>query len=169
MSGWLSKLFGGAAVNFAEGMAGIIDRFVQTPEEKAEFQLALEQLMQQRDSELEQTIRAELGAKERVMVAEMQSGDTYTKRARPTLVYFGLLIIAWNHALLPTIAWALPLLVPDIVVYPPHVDLPEAFWLAWGSTVGVWSVGRSMERRGAKNNLVSLITGDRPTTKSILD
>lgn len=163
MSGWLSKLFGAGAVNFAEGVAGIVDRFVQTPEEKAEFQLALEQLMQQRDSELEQTIRTELTTKERIMVAELQSGDNYTRRARPTLVYFGMVVIALNYVVLPWVGYFTDGLIP------PALELPTEFWYAWSSTVAVWFVGRSMERRGAKNNLVSIVTGDSPTTKSILE
>lgn len=162
MANWLSKLFSAGALSFAEGVAGIADRFIQTPEEKAQFTVAMEQLMQARDSELEQTIRTELVTKERIMVAELQSGDNYTRRARPTLVYFGMLVIALNYVVLP---WAG--FFTDGAM-PPLLEMPTEFWYAWGGTVSVWFVGRSMERRGAKNNLVSIVTGNQPTT-SILD
>lgn len=162
MANWLSKLFSGATVGFAEGVAGIVDRFVQTPEEKAQVMLELEQLMQKRDSELEQTIRAELQAKERIMVAELQSGDNYTRRARPTLVYFGMAVIFLNYVVLPWAGFF------NGGLMPPILEMPTEFWYAWGGTVSVWFVGRSMERRGAKNNLMSVVTGGNPTT-SILE
>jgi hypothetical protein len=153
MANWLSKIFSTGAIGFADGIAGIVDRFVQTKEEKTEAMLQLEALIQKRDSELEQTIRAELGAKERVMVAELSSGDNYTRRARPTMAYFGMAVIGLNYVVLPWGGFFTGVSMPD------PIQLPEAFWLSWGGVVGVWSIGRSMERRGAKNNLVSMITG----------
>lgn len=153
---WLSKFFAGTAVDLAEGVAGIVDRFVQTKEEKAQVMLELEALIQKRDSELEQTIRAELGAKERVMVAELQSGDNYTRRARPTMAYFGMAVIGLNYVVLPWGGFFIGSPMPD------PISLPSEFWWAWGGVVSVWSLGRTMERRGSKNNLVTMINGKQP-------
>ena len=63
----------------------------------------MESLLQKPDSEIEQTIRAELGAKARALVAELAQGDNYTKRARPTVVYAGLIFIFYNYCVVPTI------------------------------------------------------------------
>ena len=139
----------------AGGIADIVDKFKMTPDEKAQFNLEMETLLQKAGSELEQTMRAELGAKERILVAELTQGDTYTKRARPTVVYFGLSIIAWNYSIVPFFAGVQGVTLPPM-------PLPSEFWYAWGGVVATWSVGRSMERRGAKNNLLSLVTGSDP-------
>ena len=41
------------------------------------------------------------------------------------------------------------------------MNLPAEFWYAWGGVVATWSIGRTMERRGATNNLVNVITGSK--------
>ena len=91
----------------------------------------------------------------------MQSGDNFTKRARPTLVYAGLAMIAWKYCLAPV---AVALAGVDL----PDVDFPAEFWLAWGGAVSIWSIGRSQERAGVQNKLVSHITGNKPA-KSLLE
>ena len=100
---FISNILGGGLTKVVGGIAKAADRFIETPDEKREFTLAVETLLQKRDSEVEQTIRAELGAKERVLVAELNQGDNYTKRARPTVVYAGLLFIGINYVLFPII------------------------------------------------------------------
>lgn len=159
---WLTDLLAGGAVKLGEGIANIVDKFKLTPDEKAQFQLEMERLLQARDAELEETMRTELSAKERILVAELTQGDNYTKRARPTVVYGGLAIIAWNYSIVPLFVALLQPKFPGITL--PVLTLPGEFWYAWGGVVATWSVGRTMERRGAKNNLVSLVTGNSPTT-----
>ena len=44
---------------------------------------------------------------------------------------------------------------------PEPFELPTEFWLAWGGIVSTWSIGRSAERRGARNKAVSLVTGNK--------
>ena len=100
---FISKILGGGAKELFGGVDKLIGRFKASPEEKQAFKLEFEKLVQQRDSEIEDTIRAELGAKERVLVAELQQGDNYTKRARPTVVYAGLGFIFINYCLVPII------------------------------------------------------------------
>lgn len=159
----LSKIFSGGAVTFAEGVAGIVDRFVTTSDEKAQIKLQIEALAQQAASELEETVRTELGAKERIMVAELTQGDNFTKRARPSVVYGGLAFIGFNYSIAPLLN-ALPAISGAI----PELNLPPEFWYAWGSIVSTWSVGRTMERRGASNNLLTVITGNKKPP-SLLD
>lgn len=150
--GFLSKIFSGSVGGLVEKVGGVIDKFHLSGEEKQQFKIELETLLQKRDSEIEQTIRSEMQAKERVMVAELQQTDNYTKRARPTLVYVGLIFIFLVHVAFPIIAYAFKEKLPTL-------SLPEEFWWAWGGVCGTWIIGRSAEKRGVKNKAVSLITG----------
>ena len=147
-----SKIFDATAGNLVGAIAGAADRFITTGDEKNAFKLEAAALVAARDSELEQTMRAELQAKERVLVAELQQGDNYTKRARPTVVYGGLVILTVNSVILPWIAHFTGQVVPEI-------QIPAIFWTGWAGIVATWSIGRTMEKRGAGNQVTSLITG----------
>ncbi|MGI1669987.1 MAG: holin family protein [Neptuniibacter sp.] len=170
----INKVLSASAGSFMDKASSAIKRFVTTDQDRLEFQKEMESLLQQRDAEVEQTIRAELGAKERTLVAELQQGDTYTKRARPTVVYAGLLFIAINHVLFPMVARILTLFAgdalstEDIAMLTAPIDLPYEFWAAWGGICSVWVLGRSAEKRGARNKLISTITGTK-NPSSILD
>jgi len=102
--GWFSEIFKGSIDGLVSSVGDVVNQFVETPDEKTAAKLAIQKLIQDRMSEIEQTARTELQAKERIIVAEMASGDNYTKRARPTVVYFGLLIIGFNYALVPLVS-----------------------------------------------------------------
>lgn len=154
---WFSDLFTGSVSSFVQSVGEVADRFIQTPEDKAKFAIELERLLQQRDSEIEQTIRTELQAKERMMVAELSQDDHYTKRARPTVVYAGLGFIFLNYVAFP-MASLLTQTEPK-----PLADLPAEFWMAWGGICSSWVIGRSMEKRGVRHPVVSAVTGTTPT------
>lgn len=135
----------------------VIDNLHTSQEEKASAKLELEKLLQARDSEIEQTVRSEIQAKERIIVAEMNQGDAYTKRARPSIVYVGLVMMFGNFCLIPLISS-----IANIFGY--HVEIaiqnfPEEFWWSWASVVATWSVGRSMEKRGVSSNLGRKVIG----------
>ncbi len=117
-----------------------------TEEQQAAAALGIEKLLAERD-------QAILATRREVMVAEMAQGDNYTKRARPTIVYAGLLFIALVHVLLPALAFLTgrP---------PPELRLPEEFWWAWSGVCGVWVVGRTMEKRGAAGPWTKILTGN---------
>lgn len=156
---WFTDLFTGATGSIIENIADAADRFIETPEDKAKFKLEIESLLQKRDSEIEQTIRAELQAKERVLVAELNQGDNYTKRARPTVVYAGLGFIFLNYVLFPLTALLAGVESKSLA------DLPAEFWMAWGGICSSWVIGRSMEKRGVRNPVVSTITGTKAPSK----
>ncbi|MCR8914372.1 hypothetical protein FDP08_12165 [Marinobacter panjinensis] len=177
---WFSKLFAGGVGDVIEKVGSTIDRFNLSREEKQAFKLELQQVLMERESEIEQTIRKNLEAEERILLAELQQGDTYTKRARPSVVYFGLIMIALNYFVLP-----LSLLVSgnadqlkqctteetksggviknceDRTMFP----LPGEFWVAWGGIVATWAIGRSFEKANSSNKFSRLVTGNkqRPT------
>ena len=87
-----------------------------------------------------------------IIVAEMQQGDRFTKRARPMVVYSGLFFIFLVHVAFPLFAFYHGGEVPEI-------SLPHEFWWAWTGVVAVWMTGRSMEKYGLENKATKLITG----------
>ena len=151
---WFSTLFSGGASEVVERVGDVIDEFHLSGEEKQKFKLQLRQVVAARESEVEQTIRKNLEAKERILVAELAQGDTYTKRARPTVVYFGLVMIGLNYFIVP--------LISMLSGNPPTpFELPTQFWAAWGGIVATWAVGRSYEKASRGTSVTSKITGNK--------
>ncbi len=106
------------------------------------------------------TIRTELEAQKSILVAELQQGDNYTKRARPTVVYVGLIFILLEifgirHIVLNNLDLgenALAIIESSDAIF-------KTFLAAWAGVVGVYAVGRSIEKRGTRNAWTSAITG----------
>lgn len=135
----------GSVANLA---ASIVERLwpkAASETEKATAQLEIQKLLEVRENTVIQ-------AQKEIIVSEMQQQDSYTKRARPTIVYSGLAFIFMVHVVFPFITWF------GEKVLPP-VSLPEEFWWAWTGAVGIWMVGRTMEKRGIGNGIASKITG----------
>ncbi len=153
--GFLGDLFGGGAKGILEGIGGIIDGVTTTDEERAKAKLEAQKLVLQAQADMEATIRKELEAKERILVAELQQDDGYTKRARPSIVYAGLLIAVGSAVA--------KLLGSDVDV---STLVPTEFWLAWGGVTGTWVVGRTFEKRGQGNRFSRAVTGN---TSKLLD
>ena len=151
---WFSKIFSGSVGTFVEKVGGVIDRFTLTKEEKEQFKIDMASLVQERDSDIEETIRTRLKVKETILVAELTQGDKYTKRARPTVVYAGLGFIFYIYCLVPVVA---KIFGSDM----PPLTLPDAFWAGWSGIVATWSIGRTMEKRGASNRFSRAVTGSR--------
>ena len=151
---WYSKIFSSSIGTVIEQVGDVVDDFHLSGEEKQKFKLQMEALLQKRYSEMEESIRSELQAKERILVAELSQGDKYTKRARPTVVYAGLVLIFINYCLVPIIS---RLFGASITPF----ELPAEFWYGWSGIVATWSVGRSVEKRGISNRLTRAVTGSR--------
>lgn len=149
----LSQLFAGGLAGVLKGASELVDQFHLSGEEKNNFMLQMEALLQQRDREIERTIRAELKSKSDIVVAELAQGDNYTKRARPTLIYFGMALIFFNYC-------AVPLAQTFTGAPLAPFELPGEFWLAWGGAVSVYALGRSAEKRGIRNPVTAAITGN---------
>lgn len=141
-------------------IGGVIDNLHTSDEEKMAANLQIAALAADTELKMTQELTKELEAKERVIVAELQQGDNYTKRARPTVVYVGLGAFILNYVLIPNIAIAFgTVLIP--------VEFPVEFWAGWSGIVMTWTIGRSMEKRTITQNgsadstskLVKIITG----------
>jgi hypothetical protein len=167
----LLSMPGEQLISTAIGFAGsIIDKIwptPPTPEQRAALIGQIAPLLQDRDDAL-------VNAQKEIIVAEMNQGDNYTKRARPSVVYFGLLFIGLVHVIFPIVAKTL--LIAAIWINKSNVaaetaatkimeltsiSLPSEFWWAWSSVVAVWSIGRSAERAGATGKLVEMIVGSK--------
>lgn len=149
---FIDKIVGDGIGGIVKSVTGLIDGVHTSDEERGEIKAKLETIAQKYQSELQETLRAELHAKENILVAELTQGDPYTKRARPTVVYAGLAFIFLNYCIVPIAQSFLQMEVKPL-------ELPIAFWTAWGGIVATWSIGRSAERRGIKNKATNLITG----------
>lgn len=136
--------------SIADAAKGIIDKFLpdkMSDAEKAQAQIQLQEMLQKRENLL-------IDAQKSIIVSEMQQGDAFTKRARPSLVYAGLLFIFLVHVAFPILAYLSKETLPAL-------SLPEEFWWAWSGVCGVWVLGRSAEKRGTTGRLASLITGNK--------
>jgi len=150
---FMSDIFSSSLGKTIEGIGNTVKKFVTTDQDRMQAEIELKSLLQQRDSEIEATMRKQLEAKERILVAELQQGDNFTKRARPSVVYFGLIMIFINYCLMPIIQYWKEMPITAF-------NLPTEFWVAWGGIVATWSIGRTAEKKGIKNKLTSLITGE---------
>ena len=144
----------GSVTDFAKG---VMDRF--WPEKMDETQRAAVEL--QLVQAVEAREAAILDTQKSVIVAEMQQSDNYTKRARPSIVYFGLLAIGLVHVLLPMTAWIVLMVTDQSLTNMPDIKLPSQFWMTWGGVCSIWIVGRSAEKRGVTSKVVTAITGGR--------
>lgn len=155
----IKGIFSSGVSTLIEKGGAVVDRFIQSPDEKAKVKEEMAKILTEQLRILEKGIGEEMNAKKEIMIAELQQGDLFTKRARPWVVYGGLIMIGVNHVVLPFIFAVLGIwfTLPENLKF----TLPGEFWAAWGSVVSVWSLGRSLERRGASNKLIQTITGNK--------
>ncbi len=149
-------MFGMEALGTVADLAGgIVDKFWGDKideGEAARIKLEIQKAISDRETALVTSQRD-------IITAELNQSDNYTKRARPTLVYAGLVFIALIHVILPIIAWGALMISGEPLDNMPSIKLPPEFWWAWGGVCSTWIIGRTAEKRGAKNNVVSMITG----------
>ena len=158
-----------SAFKFAGGLLDRIWPKSATMEEKVAAITQIAPLIEDRDDTI-------VGHQKDIIVAEMQQGDNYTKRARPTVVYAGLVFMAVVYVIIPSIIKVI--LAISIATKAPgelattkaviaelagltRLELPQEFWWAWSSVVGIWAIGRTAEKRGMANKLVQMITGNK--------
>jgi hypothetical protein len=108
-----------------------------SPEEKAQAQQAIAdatQKAQQAANDYDVQLNNIAGQNIR---AEQQSQDKYTERARPTVIWMGCALIAWNYGIVPVIGFRWHL-APTM--------LPDAFWWTWGTVVTGYVFSRGVEK-----------------------
>lgn len=145
----LSSVAGLLTGDTLKTITGVAEKFIGDPNAKNEFAIEMEKILKQRESEVEQTLRQRMTVTQEVISAEMAQGDNFTKRARPSVVYWGMALITIHH-------------IANMFRNIP--ELPDQFWIAWGGVVSVWVVGRSAEKfrgkgKSENNTLIKAITG----------
>jgi len=153
---FISDILSGGAQGIIDGISGAVDKFVVTGDEKNEMKLELEKVVTARMAMLNEQVNTEMNAKSAIIQAELNQGDNFTKRMRPTLGYFGMFAIFFNHCLMPLISQFMEMKIEAFV-------LPTEFWLAWGGMMATYSIGRTQEKKGSQNKITAAITG----TKSV--
>lgn len=141
--------------SLADLASNLVNRFWPPSASEAEKIGASMQIQQM----LEAREIAVLDAQKTIIAAEMSQTDNYTKRARPTIVYFGMFAIGLVHVALPVLAWMALTLTGKPLEGMPTIALPSEFWMTWGGVCGVWIIGRTAEKSGAAGRIVSAITG----------
>lgn len=137
----LARILGGTLGDSVKAIADAAHEFITTDKDREDFQLKVQQIIAARDSQIQAAELAELQARRDIIVAELQQGDAYTKRARPTIIYAGLAMMAWDYVLIPTLAWAAG-------AHLPQLGLPDFFWQAWGGVCGAYVLTRGAEKAG---------------------
>jgi len=137
----------GSIADFAGTIVNKIFPPSADPNEKLKAQTEIQKMIESREN-------AVIDAQKSIIVAEMQQSDNFTKRARPTVVYAGLAFIFFDHVFLPIYSFFAGGEMPT-------VSLPSEFWWAWTGAVGIWMVGRTMEKRGSSSDLMKKITGSK--------
>ena len=149
----ITDILGNGLKGLGEGVSSILAAAgVENSESKNKIALEVQKLVAQKSKAASELIDNEMASRERVLVAELQQGDSYTKRARPTVVYTGLIIVILNHIILPWIAYFFGFAIPKI-------EIPDIFWTGWSGIVITWSIGRTAEKKGSTNKITKLITG----------
>ena len=122
----------------------LIDKIFPDPEQKAKAQLEL--LKMQQDGELDQ-IRTQLSA----IMAEAQSADPWTSRARPSFLYVVYVLLLWSIPM-----GVLTIFRPDAAAsftagFQAWMSaIPDSILTLFGTVMTGYVIGRSWEKvRGA--------------------
>jgi hypothetical protein len=81
----LAKIFGGAGASIAEKLGGVVDKFVRTKDEKAEFEKQMTEIFMSHEISLEKEITSR-------HASDMQSDSWLSKNIRPLLTIFSLVL-----------------------------------------------------------------------------
>lgn len=146
------------AETISNGLNSALPAIVETAKlDPAKAKAAIDELAKQQAEVAARQVTLELDAtREKILLAELAQGDNFTKRARPTVVYAGVLFIFVLHVLLPLLVFVTKGTMPAKDSLP---LLPEEFWLAWSGVVSIWVLGRSYEKVNAPTKLSEAITG----------
>lgn len=95
--GLLTKILGGSIGEMAQGVAGAIDRFVQTKEEKEAAELLRQRIQQEPDRWQAEINKVEAGHR-----------SMFVAGWRPAIGWICAFALAWGWILGPFLSWALP-------------------------------------------------------------
>jgi hypothetical protein len=132
MASVVSGIFGGGLQGAGQGIAAVINAIKgKNPEDAAKLQELFtkhEDTILQVNADLQKAQMEENAALNETaglnVRADAQSGDKFTSRARPGIIWVGLFIMSWSYVVIPMLAIHWQYLKP--------VDFPSMFWEVWG-------------------------------------
>jgi hypothetical protein len=134
MSFSIQDILGGTLL---QSIQGIISQFHISPEDKAKLQAQVAE-QQALIAQAENDYNAKLNdiAAQNIQ-AEEKSGDKFTVRARPAVIWIGLLMFVWNYCIVPTagLRWHIPAL-----------PIPDMFCEIWGIVVTGYVFNRTVDK-----------------------
>ena len=122
----------------AKGAFGLIDKLHLSKQEKMQFKAQMQSMMLDYQKDVQETIREKERATADIITAEVTQDDKYTKRARPTVIYVGIVLIIWGYVMVP--------LLNNYFNIAILVEIPDFFWHSWAAIVAVYAGGRSYEK-----------------------
>jgi len=129
----LDTIIRGGLSGVVGGVTDILDKFIQTPDEKAKAIIELRQL------EVRET-EAIVNAASAAIIEETKSNDPYVRRSRPTFLYIMYGVIVWNFILLPSVQF-----VTDQPVSP--IALPSDLYYLFGAGFLGYVGARSWDKK----------------------
>jgi len=120
-----------------DSVKGIISQFHMSPEDKAKLQAQLDaekDTFQAAQNDYNTKLNDIAGQNIR---AEEQSGDKFTVRARPAVIWVGLLMFFWNYCVVPSagLHWHVP-----------SLPVPDTFTEIWGVVVTGYVFNRTVDK-----------------------
>ena len=88
MSKLLAKLFGGAGGGIVDKISGVVDKFVRTKDEKAEFEKQMTEILIEAEAAMQKNVTER-------WKADLEHGNWLTRSVRPLVLIF--LIVATVH------------------------------------------------------------------------
>ena len=117
-----------------DGVAGIVDRFVTTPDEKAKALIEL-RAMEVRETEII------VSSATAVLKAEAESPDPWVRRARPTFLYIMYAVLVFNFILVPVFQLFINQPIAPII-------LPADLYYLFGAGFLGYVGARSWDKKG---------------------
>jgi hypothetical protein len=112
-------------------LAKVLEKFIPDPAQRAEAERTLTELLIANQGAI-------ASAAKDVMVADSQSGDAYTSRARPTVVYWSLGLV--------TLLSSLSLFDMAAPILEALKAVPDKLWDLMTYGIGAYMLGRSVEK-----------------------
>lgn len=147
---WYSKLLSSGLDQVVNSVGSVLDNLFTSDDEKEKNKIAMTQItlaaaqaQKEMEADLEKAYLEDAKDLRRQITTEVQSQDSYVRRARPTFNYIFYVIIIFNYIFLPIYQ-----LISGHSVDP--VDLPTELWTVFG--VGFIGYGylRTVEKTGKK-------------------
>lgn len=152
--GFLSSIVGEGTSKVVSAVGAVLDNLFTSTDEKnkadiakTQIILAAEQAKSETAARLEEAYLADAANLREQIKIELQSADPYVRRARPSAIWIGVVILFFNFVLTPTVLSIASLFDHEVKVTP--MVLPEQFWYLWGILVIGVGAMRSYDKRKA--------------------